>query len=256
VTGKALFMASEPKSLGSKGLGKNALVLIVEDERDLAEMLAFNLQKEGYRTVVAHDGRTGLRKAAEEHPNIILLDLMLPQMGGTEVAARIRTDPATANTPIIMVTAKADEIDQLVGLGVGADDYITKPFSIKVLLARMDALLRRATPASPAPTEGVLRLGGVRIDLPTHQVTVDEQEVRLTLTEFRLLAALVQASGRVLTRQHLMSRAMGPGITVTERTIDVHMTAIRRKLGPYGSCIVTVRGVGYRADPRGEVSSV
>jgi two-component system phosphate regulon response regulator PhoB len=245
------------KSLQNKGLDKHKTILVVEDERDLADMLAFNLQKEGYRTIVARDGRTALNLALEEHPDLILLDLMLPELGGTEVAARLRTDPGMAGVPIVMVTAKTDEVDQLVGLGVGADDYITKPFSVKVLLARIEAILRRAgVPATPGADERALRLGGVELDLKTHEARVDTQAVKLTLTEFRLLATLMQASGRVLSRQHLMSRAMGPGITVTERTIDVHMTAIRKKLGPYGSCIVTVRGVGYRADAKGEVSPV
>lgn len=244
------------KSLSSKDLANTKRVLVVEDDRDLRDLLTFNLEREGYGVSVAADGRTALRQAAEERPDLILLDLMIPEIGGTEVAARVRTDPATAAIPIIMVTAKTDEVDQLVGLGVGADDYITKPFSMKVLMARIEAILRRAGAPGGRVEQPALRLGGVRMDLGTHEVTVDGEPVKLTLTEFRLLAALVQANGRVLTRQHLMSRAMGPGITVTERTIDVHMTAIRKKLGPYGAQIVTVRGVGYRADPKGEVSQV
>lgn len=244
------------KSLSSKDLANTKRVLVVEDDRDLRDLLTFNLEREGYGVSVATDGRTALRRAAEERPDLILLDLMIPEIGGTEVAARVRTDPATAAIPIIMVTAKTDEVDQLVGLGVGADDYITKPFSMKVLMARIEAILRRAGAPGGRVDQPALRLGGVRMDLGTHEVTVDGEPVKLTLTEFRLLAALVQANGRVLTRQHLMSRAMGPGITVTERTIDVHMTAIRKKLGPYGAQIVTVRGVGYRADPKGEVSQV
>jgi two-component system phosphate regulon response regulator PhoB len=250
------MVMTSPKSLNTKGLGKNRLILIVEDERDLAELIAMNLEKDGFRISWAGDGRSALRKVAEERPDLVLLDLMLPELGGTEVASRIRTDPSTAGIPIIMLTAKTDEVDQLVGLGVGADDYITKPFSVKVLMARIETILRRSA-AAPAPAQSaMLKLAGAELNLDTHEVNVDGEPVKLTLTEFRLLAALIQASGRVLSRQHLMSRAMGPGITVTERTIDVHMTAVRKKLGPYGSCIVTVRGVGYRADPRGEVSQV
>lgn len=176
---------------------------------------------------------------------------MLPGLTGTEIATRLRTDPATAKLPIIMLTAKSDEVDQLVGLALGADDYITKPFSMKVLLARIDTVLRRT--GEGAAAESGLRMGGLDIDLDSHEVAAAGKSVNLTLTEFRLLATLVQAGGRVLSRRHLMSRAMGPGVTVTERTIDVHMTAIRKKLGSCGGLIRTVRGVGYRAatEPEG-----
>jgi DNA-binding response OmpR family regulator len=167
------------------------------------------------------------------------------------VASRLRTDPSTAKVPIVMLTAKADEVDQLVGLAVGADDYITKPFSMKVLAARIDAVLRRT--GERHGSESKITIGDVVIDLGTHEAAAGGVPVKLTLTEFRLLTALVQAKGRVLSRRHLMSRAMGPGVTVTERTIDVHMTAIRKKLGASGGMIRTVRGVGYRAasEPEG-----
>jgi len=239
------------KPLSTNVLDRNKLILVVEDETDLAELVAFNLSKAGYRTQTASDGRTAVQRIAAQIPDLVLLDLMLPGLTGTEIASRLRTDPATAKLPIIMLTAKADEVDQLVGLAVGADDYITKPFSMKVLLARVDAVLRRA--GETAPADSGLRLGDLHIDLDSHQVAAAGEPIKLTLTEFRLLAALVQASGRVLSRRHLMSRAMGPGVTVTERTIDVHMTAIRKKLGSCGGLIRTVRGVGYRAaaEPEG-----
>jgi two-component system phosphate regulon response regulator PhoB len=239
------------KPLSNNNLDRNRLVLIVDDEADLADLIAFNLAKAGYRTTIARDGRTALQRIADQVPDLLLLDLMLPEVSGTDIASRLRTNPATAKLPIIMLTAKADEVDQLVGLAVGADDYITKPFSMKVLLARIDALFRRA--GETAPPEPGLRLGELHIDLDSHQVTAAAAPVHLTLTEFRLLATLVQAHGRVLSRRHLMARAMGPGVTVTERTIDVHMTAIRKKLGPCGHLIRTVRGVGYRAaaEPEG-----
>jgi two-component system phosphate regulon response regulator PhoB len=153
-----------------------------------------------------------------------------------------------------MLTAKADEVDQLVGLAIGADDYITKPFSVKLLLARIAAVLRRSEDAHAADSS--LTLGPIRIDLGTHQALLNDEPIHLTLTEFRLLAALVQARGRVLSRRHLMSKAMGPGVTVTERTIDVHMTAIRKKLGDHGNLITTVRGVGYRAIGQAEGTEV
>lgn len=236
-------MQAEAKSLAVKGLAKS--ILIVEDERDLADLMAFNLGKSGYRTRVARDGHSALNLVADERPDLILLDVMLPELSGTEVASRLRTSPATSKIPLIMVTAKADEVDQLVGLAVGADDYITKPFSMKVLTARIEAVLRRT---GESPQSGsMLTLGDMSINLESHEVTVSGSVIKMTLTEFRLLSALVQAQGRVLSRRHLMSRAMGPGVTVTERTIDVHMTAIRKKLGPCGGMIRTVRGVGYRA---------
>ena len=239
------------KSLSDKTLDRNRLVLVVDDEPDLAELVAFNLAKSGYRTQVAMDGRSALQKISAQVPDLVLLDLMLPGLPGTEIASRLRTDPATAKLPIIMLTAKADEVDQLVGLALGADDYITKPFSMKVLLARVDAVLRRAGESTAG--EAGLRMGDLHMDLDTHEVAAAGEPVKLTLTEFRLLAALIQAGGRVLSRRHLMGRAMGPGVTVTERTIDVHMTAIRKKLGPCGGLIRTVRGVGYRAasEPEG-----
>ncbi len=237
--------------MSDKHLAKDRLVLVVDDEADLGELVAFNLSKNGYRTACAADGRAALQKIAAEPPDLILLDVMLPGLTGIEVASRLKTEPATARIPIIMLTAKAEEVDQLVGLAVGADDYITKPFSMKVLLARVDAVLRRVR-ETPTAQAG-LRMAGVEIDLESHEVKASGHPVSLTLTEFRLLATLVQASGRVLSRRHLMARAMGPGVTVTERTIDVHMTAIRKKLGSCGRIIRTVRGVGYRAaaEPEG-----
>lgn len=220
-------------------------VLIVDDERDLAELLTINLQRAGYRTSVAHDGRSALASIATDPPDLVILDIMMPELSGTEVAGRIRSDPATATLPIVMLTAKGEEVDEIVGLTVGADDYITKPFSIKVLLARVAAVLRRAEES--AGSGAITRIGPVRINTDTHECVVDGAPVKLTLTEFRLLAALAQASGKVLSRSTLMNRAMGPGVTVTERTIDVHITSIRRKLGEAGQMIQTVRGVGYRA---------
>jgi two-component system phosphate regulon response regulator PhoB len=228
-----------------KDLGKKRHILVVEDQRDLAEMLSFNLSRANYDVSVAYDGRAALRKTQETKPDLVLLDLMIPELPGTEVATRIRTDPVIASTPIIMLTAKADEVDQLVGLAVGADDYITKPFSVKVLLARVEAVLRRAaTPPQQAGSR--LRLGPIELDTETHEAFAGGEPVKLTLTEFRLLAALITAGGRILNRQQLMSRAIGPGVTVTERTIDVHITAVRKKLGEHGALIRTVRGVGYR----------
>jgi len=219
-------------------------ILIVDDERDLLELLQFNLAKAGYETSTASNGRQALESLSLRTPDLILLDVMLPELSGTEVAGRVRANPATAHIPIIMLTAKGEDVDQIVGLAVGADDYVTKPFSNKVLLARIEAVLRRSS--KPGAENRHLTLGPVRVSSDTHEVWVDDQPVKLTLTEFRLLSAMMQAGGKVLTRAALMNKAIGPGITVTERTIDVHMTAIRKRLGPHSGMIKTVRGVGYR----------
>lgn len=244
--------ATSPKSSVSNSLRAKRRVLIVEDERDLAQMLSYNLEQAGFDAQVVHDGRSALEVIGRDPPDLIVLDWMIPHLAGTEVATRVRTAPATSGIPIIMLTARTDELDQVVGLTVGADDYVTKPFSMKVLVARIEALLRRSAEAPPSP-DG-LRLGAILIDPATHQVSVENRPVHLTLTEFRLLTALVQAGGRILSRGQLMSRAMGPGVTVTERTIDVHITSIRKKLGVHGDLVHTVRGVGYRAstDAAGE----
>lgn len=220
-------------------------ILIVEDERDLADLIAYNLEKAGYATSVANAGRRALEVVEQTPPDLIILDLMLPELSGTEIATRLRAAPRSASIPIIMLTAKTSEAEQLTGLALGADDYITKPCSMKVLVARVAAVLRRSE-STPKP-DSALRLGPITVDLTTHEAQVNAQTLKLTLTEFRLLASLLQAGGRVLSRAALMSKAMGPGVTVTERTIDVHITAIRKKLGPAGSMIRTVRGVGYRA---------
>lgn len=223
--------------------GKN--ILIAEDERDLAELVSLNLKRAGYDTRIAPNGRAALAAIAAEMPDLLVLDLMMPELSGTEVASRLRSDPKTSHIPIVMLTAKAEEIDQLVGLRVGADDYITKPFSMKVLQARIEAVLRRTAQAPGA--NDLPRLGPIEVNLETHEIRCDGELMKLTLTEFRLLASLVQASGRVLSRATLMSKAMGPGVMVTERTIDVHITSIRKKLGMAAHLIRTVRGVGYRA---------
>jgi two-component system phosphate regulon response regulator PhoB len=222
-------------------------ILVVDDERDLAELLVYHLSRAGYLTSVARTGRQALDMATAEAPDLVLLDIMLPELSGTEVASRLRTNPNTAAIPIIMLTAKGEEVDQIVGLTVGADDYIPKPFSIKVVLARIQAVLRRTS--KPVEQRGLLSMGALTVDTNTHEASLHGETIKLTLTEFRLLTALLQASGRVLSRQALMARAMGPGVMVTERTIDVHMTAIRKKLGDHASLIKTVRGVGYRATP-------
>jgi DNA-binding response OmpR family regulator len=220
-------------------------VLVVDDERDIVDLLKYNLSKNGYQPLVAGDGAEALEIAQREHPDLIVLDLMLPGLSGTEVARRLKADPQTANIPIVMLTAKGEETDIVVGLTLGADDYVTKPFSIKVLLARLTSVLRRAETTS-GDGGAVLKAGPLSIDPARHEATVNGEQVKLTLTEFKLISALVSARGRVLTRDQLMDKALGTGVFVTDRAIDVHVTGIRKKLGDAHWLIHTVRGVGYR----------
>ncbi|MBN1555948.1 MAG: response regulator transcription factor [Phycisphaerae bacterium] len=223
-------------------------ILIVEDERDIADLVAMRLKREKYDVEIAGDGLEGLRKIRSSPPDLVLLDLMLPKMSGVEVTAELRKDPSTADVPILMLTAKSEESDIVVGLHVGADDYVTKPFSMSVLLARIAALLRRSeTTGKDRPKrEELLHAGPITIDEQRHHVNVDGKPIQLTLTEFRLLVAVVTGKGRVLTRDQLINKGMGVDAVVTDRTIDVHVTSLRRKLGSARKYVETVRGVGYR----------
>jgi DNA-binding response OmpR family regulator len=218
-------------------------ILIVEDEADLAELLRFNLEKEGYSCSTALDGTTALSKFQSEIPDLVILDRMLPGISGEDVMAQWKRDARFANTPVIMLTAKAEESDQLVGFALGADDYITKPFSVKLLLARVAAIFRRQQKVEEQPN--VLAAGSVKLDTNRYEVTVGDEPIAVTATEFRLLKALMFAKGRVLDRQHLIDLVMGASVAVTDRTIDVHVTALRKKLGPAAEWIQTIRGVGY-----------
>src|SRR6266851_6296427 len=218
-------------------------VLVIEDERGLTEVLSYNLQREGYETIVAHDGQEGLRKAQTLLPDLILLDLMLPGLGGLDVCRELRAGERTRDIPIVMLTAKAEETDQVVGFKMGADDYVTKPFSVKVLLERIKALHRRLE-TTGEPVDLIEHLN-VRIDRLRHRAYVEDQELGLTPTEFRLLECLLRQPGRAFSRHQLMDAAIGDGAIVLERTIDVHIKTLRRKLGDT-DLIETVRGVGYR----------
>ena len=218
-------------------------VLIIEDERALIEVLTYNLQREGYDTIVAHDGQEGLRKAQTVLPDLIILDLMLPILGGLDVCRELRAGERTRDIPIIILTAKDEESDQLVGFSMGADDYVTKPFSMKVLLQRIKAVQRRVD-GPPESTDVVEHLG-VRVDRVRHKASVKNSELDLTPTEFRLLECLLRQPGRAFSRHQLMDAAIGEGAIVLERTIDVHIKTLRRKLGD-ADLIETVRGVGYR----------
>ncbi|HRK31298.1 MAG TPA: response regulator transcription factor [Tepidisphaeraceae bacterium] len=253
-------MSKTQESSRSAGVQANARkhqkkrVLVVDDEQDIVELIRFNLERNGYEVFTAADGNAALELARKQVPDLVVLDLMLPGIDGTEVARRLKAEPATSGVPIVMLTAKSEETDVVVGLTLGADDYVTKPFSIKILLARLNSVLRRSDAAPPGAGDDapLLKAGPLAIDASKHEVTVDGQSVKLTLTEFKLLSALVSARGRVLSRDQLMDKAMGSDVFVTDRAIDVHVTAIRKKLGSASYLIHTVRGVGYRLQEDGE----
>jgi len=219
-------------------------ILLIEDERGLTDVLIYTLSREGYEVIVAHDGQEGLRKAQMQLPDLILLDLMLPGMNGLEVCRHLRAGEQTRTVPILMLTAKAEETDQVVGFSMGADDYVTKPFSVKVLLQRIKALQRRVETGTESG-DAIEHLE-VRIDRVRHRASVGGRELTLTPTEFRLLECMLRQPGRAFTRPQLMDAAIGEGAIVLERTIDVHIKTLRRKLGQENEFIETVRGVGYR----------
>jgi two-component system phosphate regulon response regulator PhoB len=222
-------------------------ILIIEDEKDLADLLAFNLEKEGFITRCAFDGNDGLDAARSEHPDLVVLDLMLPGIMGTEVCKALRKDPRTARIPVLMVTAKSDEIDRVVGFEVGADDYIVKPFSMRELTLRIKAILRRCV-NEPAPTPVLLTLGGILIDTERHRVISSDTEIDLTSTEFKLLLYLVERRGRVISRDQLLQDVWSYNEVGDTRTVDTHITRLRSKLGPPGEQIKTVRGFGYKIE--------
>jgi len=227
-----------------------AQILIVEDDRSLAEVLDYNLRQDGYQTVVANDGQDALRQARLRSPDLVVLDLMLPLVDGLEICRRLRADPVTRNILVLMLTAKTEETDQVVGFSVGTDDYVAKPFSVKVLLERIRALLRRRD--GNVNNGSVLVSQGVMVDRERHRVTVEEKPLDLTPSEFGLLEALVRQPGRVFSRSELIDAALGGDSLVLERTIDVHIRSLRKKLGPHGVLVETVRGIGYRfRDPSG-----
>jgi two-component system phosphate regulon response regulator PhoB len=220
-------------------------VLVIEDDRAISEILVYNLDKAGYEVSLAIDGRDGVSQAQLKLPDIILLDVMLPIIDGVEVCRRLRSKPETAGAIIIMLTAKTEEADQLIGFSVGADDYVTKPFSVRVLMERIKALQRRKT-AKPDDESDTVTRAGITLDRRRYRVSVDGQPVELTKSEFRLLDTLIRQPGRAFDRTELIDSALGEDTLVLERTIDVHIRALRKKIGPNADAIETVRGVGYR----------
>lgn len=221
--------------------------LIVDDERDLVELVRFHLEKEGLTCLQTGDGVTALRLVREQRPDLLILDLMLPEMDGLEVCRNLRRDPATARLPIIMLTAKAEEIDRVVGLELGADDYIVKPFSPREFIARVKAVLRRI---QEPPPQVVRRVGELELDEGRRHLTIHGEPVELTVKEFDLLCALVRANGRVLNREQILEAVWGyaNAVEIESRTIDVHVRRLRTKLAREADRIITVKGIGYRFD--------
>jgi two-component system alkaline phosphatase synthesis response regulator PhoP len=220
-------------------------VLVVEDDEDIQQLVEYNLLKEGFKVTVAENGEEGLRLARAEHPDLLLLDLMLPGMDGLTVCRTLKRDPATARLAVIMLTAKGEEADIVTGLELGADDYITKPFSPKVLLARVRAVLRRR--GRPAREKSaIIRVHDIAIDPGRHEVRVGDEIIDLTFTEFRLLQLLAARPGWVFTRYQIVNAIRGEDYVVTDRSVDVQVVGLRKKLGDAGAYIETVRGVGYR----------
>ncbi|MDZ4851998.1 MAG: winged helix-turn-helix domain-containing protein [Pirellulaceae bacterium] len=222
----------------------NRKILVIEDDRALSEIICYNLQQHGFEVISAFDGQSGLSSALHRPPEVVLLDVMLPVLDGIEVCRRLRSHPETNQCVILMLTAKAEEADQLLGFSVGADDYVVKPFSVKVLLERIKALRRRLI--TEPGDQPAIAVQGIVIDRVRHHVTLQGEELDLTPSEFRLLETLMRDPGRAYERNDLINLALGEDTVVLERTIDVHIRSLRKKLGESGDLIETVRGVGYR----------
>ena len=240
--------AGEPGASSGSATGRH--IMVIEDEQDLQELLQHNLGREGYRVTSLESGDGALARAKSTEPDLILLDLMLPGLSGLEVCRNLKADPATAGLPIVMLTAKSEEADIVTGLELGADDYVTKPFRPRELEARIRAVLRRAETSADRDGEDedseIITIDQLVIDRQRYEVRVADEPLELTRTEFELLALLAGRPGRVFTRQQIIEKVHGPDTAVTDRSVDVMIVGLRRKLGSEGSRIETIRGVGYR----------
>ncbi len=225
----------------------NETILLIEDEKNIAELVKYNLEQDGFRVLTAAKGTTGLESALKDKPALVVLDLMLPEMSGLDVCKALKQNDKTRTIPIIMLTAKGTESDKIVGLELGADDYMTKPFSPRELVARVKAVLRRA---KDRPKVEMMRAGTLELDLTKHELRLKEKPVELTAKEFELLKTLMEASGRVLSREFLLERVWGydNSVNIETRTVDMHIGQLRKKLGKESPRIVTVKSVGYRFD--------
>ncbi len=222
------------------------LILIIEDEKEIRDLLALYLQKEGFILSFAIDGEEGLSKARSEKPALILLDILLPGRDGLEILREIRADREIARTPVIMLTAKGDETDRIVGLELGADDYVPKPFSPREVTARVKAIFRRSLPRMVSTEEGIYRKGELQLDVARHEVRYRDRIVVLTSKEFRILKVLMASEGKVLSRESILDRAWGERTHVLDRTVDVHIAKLRRKIPLLAKAIETVKDTGYK----------
>jgi two-component system phosphate regulon response regulator PhoB len=219
-------------------------ILVVEDEKDIVDLIEYHLKQSGFSVITALDGPSGLERARKEHPNLIILDLMLPEMDGKDICRALKSNPSTQSIPILMLTAKAEEVDRIVGFELGADDYVTKPFSPKELVLRVKAILRRKE--VPQEGEKIIQIDDLLIDIDRHHVSIKKNPIRLTSTEFKLLVELASKRGRVQTRERLLDKVWGYTYEGYARTVDTHIRRLREKLGPSGDYIETIRGIGYR----------
>ncbi len=225
---------------------RKATILVIEDDKDIVEVVRYNLEREGFRVLDSGDGEQGLQAAVRNKPDLILLDLMLPGVDGLEVCRRVRTHDDLRGTPVVILTAKGEESDVVIGLELGADDYLSKPFSPRELVARLKAVLRRAIRAEEAGERSRIEIGDVVLDSSRYELKVAGELVALTRAEFRLLWALAQRPGRVFPRDELIDKITAGESYIIDRNVDVHISSIRRKLGKAGDLIVTVRGIGYK----------
>ena len=220
-------------------------VVVIEDEPDIVEVVSYNLKREGYSVVAVDRGDEGLNIIRNQSPNLVILDLMLPGMDGLSICQQMKSDPLVRDIPIIIISAKSEESDVVIGLELGADDYLCKPFSPRELLARVKAVLRRRPAADDQAKERIV-IQDLMIDAARHEVRANNELVNLTATEFKLLYQLALQPGRAFTREQLLNRVVGPGVVVVDRNIDVHIRSVRKKLGACSHMVQTIRGVGYR----------
>ena len=223
----------------------NPLIVVVEDEQAIQDVIAYNLRREGYEVLLAGHGNEGLALIQSKRPALVILDLMLPGIDGLSICQQLRADPKTRSIPLMILSAKEEESDIVIGLSLGADDYLAKPFSPREMLARVKALLRRAN-TSRSVSDDYIQVGPLAIDFSRFEAKLSGQPLKLTATEFKLLAELAGHPGRALTREHLLDRAVGDAVVVVDRNIDVHIRSVRKKLGDQAAMIETVRGLGYR----------
>lgn len=229
----------------------SAKVLIVEDEKDISELMALHLKREGHEVSIVDNGEEALRVLGQGQVfQLLVLDWMLPGLSGLEVCKKLRGDASLRQMPVLMVTARAHASDIVLGLEMGADDYVTKPFELPIFLARVRALLRRSSPETETPAEASMQVGDLMVNLESYSVACGKKELQLTPSEFKLLVALMRSQGRVLTRERLIDMVQGEGVTVVDRAIDTHVFGLRKKLGKCSEIVETIRGVGYRVKPK------